>query len=90
MLKKLGLTVLLLLGHSAADAAVRDFTLHIDDGDLTITGAGGTTLSVWGYGETAGLLFTLPSTSGTWYPQVVYKKLRDNAPYATVYGKITF
>jgi FtsP/CotA-like multicopper oxidase with cupredoxin domain len=36
------------------------------------------------------ILFTLPSSSGTMYPQIVYKKLRDNATYATVYGKITY
>jgi FtsP/CotA-like multicopper oxidase with cupredoxin domain len=41
-------------------------------------------------GQRADLIVALPSTSGTWYPQVVYKKLRDNAAYATVYGKITF
>jgi len=60
MLKKLGFYALLLIGQHCilqtdAVAAVRDFTLHIDNGDLTITGAGGTTLSVWGYGQTAGL-----------------------------------
>lgn len=55
MLKKLGLYVLLLVAQNGAEAAVRNFTLHIDNGDLTITGAGGTTLSVWGYGESAGL-----------------------------------
>lgn len=36
------------------------------------------------------ILFTLPSASGTMYPQMTYKKLRDNATYATVYGRITY
>jgi FtsP/CotA-like multicopper oxidase with cupredoxin domain len=34
---------------------VRNFTLHVDNGNLNITGTGGAILSVWGYGETAGL-----------------------------------
>jgi FtsP/CotA-like multicopper oxidase with cupredoxin domain len=60
MLKKLGLYALLLIGQGGvlpteAAAAIRDFTLHIDGGDLTITGAGGATLPVWGYGSAAGL-----------------------------------
>jgi hypothetical protein len=68
MLKKLGLYALLLIGANGvlptdASAAARDFTLHIDDGDLTVTGAGGATLPVWGYGSTAGLP-TVPGPAG--------------------------
>lgn len=55
MIKKIGLYVLLLVAQNGAEAAVRNFTLHIDNGSLTITGSGGTALSVWGYGESAGL-----------------------------------
>jgi FtsP/CotA-like multicopper oxidase with cupredoxin domain len=55
MLKKLALFSLLLMGHTAAEAAARNFTLHIDNGTLTITGTGGTSLNVWGYGSTQGL-----------------------------------
>lgn len=36
------------------------------------------------------IVFTTPATSGAWHPQIVYKKLRDNAAYATTYGKLTF
>jgi FtsP/CotA-like multicopper oxidase with cupredoxin domain len=55
MLKKLFLYSLLLMGHTVAEAAARNFTLHIDNGTLNITGAGGTSLNVWGYGATQGL-----------------------------------
>lgn len=55
MIKKIGLYVLLLFAQNGAEAAMRNFTLHIDNGNLTITGTGGTTLSVWGYGANAGL-----------------------------------
>jgi hypothetical protein len=36
------------------------------------------------------LIVSLPTTTGTWYPQVTYKTLHNNSPYATVYGKVTF
>lgn len=43
-------------------------------------------------GQTFDIIFTTPSTAGTWYPQVAYKNLRNNATYAngTVYGRVTF
>ena len=41
-------------------------------------------------GQRYDILFTLPTTSSTWYPQVTYKKLRDGGAYATAYGRITF
>jgi FtsP/CotA-like multicopper oxidase with cupredoxin domain len=68
---------------------LKPFTVYIRDGRALPTPKTVTSLDI-SPGQRADLLFTLPSTSGTWYPQVVYKKLRDNAPYATVYGKITF
>jgi hypothetical protein len=46
MLKKLGLSVLLLSAQNGAEAAVRDFTLHIDNGNLTIADISGTTLLI--------------------------------------------
>jgi FtsP/CotA-like multicopper oxidase with cupredoxin domain len=152
MLKKLGLSVLLLIAQNGAEAAVRDFTLHIDNGTWTITDIGGregkntsapamtlaaakgkkaafrligmhsvnstfqikdsagnakpftvyirdgralpvpkvlTCLDI-SPGQRADLIVSLPTTTGTWYPQVTYKTLRNNSPYATVYGKVTF
>jgi manganese oxidase len=54
MLKKLALYTLLLMGHTAAEAAARSFDLHIDNGTLIITGTGGTSLNTWGYGAMEG------------------------------------
>ena len=34
--------------------------------------------------------YSLEPDAGTCYPQMTYKKLRDNAAYATTYGKLTF
>lgn len=64
MLKKLVLYALLSIGQSTAEAAVRNFTLHIDNGSLNITGSGGTSLAVWGYGAKAGLP-TIPAPTIT-------------------------
>jgi hypothetical protein len=36
------------------------------------------------------LITAVPSVSGTWYPQVVYKKLRDNAPTRPFTAKSLF
>ncbi|MDH5654854.1 MAG: multicopper oxidase domain-containing protein [Spirochaetia bacterium] len=43
-------------------------------------------------GQTFDVLLTLPSSSGTLYPQLTYKDLRNNMPYTngTVYTKVTF
>lgn len=54
MLKQLALYTVLLMGHTAAEAAARNFTLHINNGTLTITGTGGTSLATWGYGTVEG------------------------------------
>jgi FtsP/CotA-like multicopper oxidase with cupredoxin domain len=68
---------------------LKSFTVYIRDGRALPTPKTVTSLDI-SPGQRADVLFTLPSTSGTWYPQVVYKTLRDNSAYATVYGKITF
>lgn len=44
----------LLLAATAAQSAVRDYTLYITAGNLTINGAGGTTMSAWGYSDVSG------------------------------------
>jgi FtsP/CotA-like multicopper oxidase with cupredoxin domain len=41
-------------------------------------------------GQTADLMVTLPSTAGSWYPQVTYKNLRNGASYGTVYSRVNF
>lgn len=50
---KLFLWLLFVLPASVS-AAVRNYTLYIDSGSLTINGNGGATLSAWGYSETSG------------------------------------
>jgi FtsP/CotA-like multicopper oxidase with cupredoxin domain len=41
-------------------------------------------------GQRADIIFTTPSTSGTTYPRVEYKSLRNNALLSVVYGKVTY
>lgn len=41
-------------------------------------------------GQTADLMVTLPSSAGSWYPQVTYKNLRNGGSYATVYSRVNF
>ncbi len=41
-------------------------------------------------GQTADLMVTLPSSAGSWYPQVTYKSLRNGSAYATVYSRLNF
>jgi FtsP/CotA-like multicopper oxidase with cupredoxin domain len=43
-------------------------------------------------GQTADVLVTLPGISGTWYPQVTYKDLRNSAGFSngTVYSRLDF
>lgn len=77
-----------------ASGVAQAFTVFIRDGRALPVAKTVTSLEI-SPGQRADLITTLPSTSGTWYPQVTYKKLRANAdgsysPYATVYGKVTF
>lgn len=44
----------LLFTLSASEAAERNYTLYIEAGSLTINGAGGATLSAWGFSDIAG------------------------------------
>jgi FtsP/CotA-like multicopper oxidase with cupredoxin domain len=67
----------------------KPFTVYVEDGRALPTPRTTTSVDL-SPGQRADLIVTLPSTTGTWYPQVAYKKLRDNAAYATVYGKVTF
>jgi FtsP/CotA-like multicopper oxidase with cupredoxin domain len=67
----------------------KPFTVYVEDGRALPSPRTVTSVDI-SPGQRADLIVTLPGTSGTWYPQVTYKKLRDNAAYATVYGKVTF
>ncbi|WP_276205325.1 hypothetical protein [Methylocaldum sp. 14B] len=68
---------------------LKSFTIYVQDGRALPTPKTVTSVDI-SPGQRFDVLTTLPTTSGTWYPQVTYKRLRDNSPYATVYGKITF
>lgn len=68
---------------------LKPFVLYIRDGRKLPVAKTLTSIDI-SPGQRADVIATLPSTAGTWYPQVAYKKLRDNTPYATVYGKVTF
>jgi FtsP/CotA-like multicopper oxidase with cupredoxin domain len=65
------------------------FTVYVQDGRTLPAPLTVSSLDI-SPGARYDILFTLPSSSGTMYPRIVYKKLRDGAAYATVYGKITY
>jgi FtsP/CotA-like multicopper oxidase with cupredoxin domain len=67
----------------------KPFTVYIRDGRALPVPKVVTSLDI-SPGQRADLIVSLPTTTGTWYPQVTYKTLRNNSPYATVYGKMTF
>lgn len=69
----------------------KSFTIYTQDGRELPTPQTVTSLDVTP-GQRFDIIFTTPSTAGTWYPQITYKKLRDGAAYTngTVYGKVTF
>jgi FtsP/CotA-like multicopper oxidase with cupredoxin domain len=65
------------------------FTVYVQDGRAVPTPQTVTSLDM-SPGQRADIIFTTPATTGTWYPQMAYKKLRDGSAYATAYGKVTF
>lgn len=67
----------------------QNFTVHVQDGRKLPSAQTVSSVDITP-GQRFDILFTLPTSSGTWYPQVTYKKLRDGAAYATAYGRITF
>lgn len=72
-----------------AAGAAQSFTIYVQDGRAWPTPQSVTSVDL-SPGQRFDILFTLPTTTGTWYPQVTYKNLRNNGAYSTVYGKITF
>lgn len=67
----------------------KSFTVYVQDARSLPTPQTVTSLDI-SPGQRYDIIFTTPSTSGTWYPQMTYKKLRDSTTYATAYGKVTF
>lgn len=67
----------------------QSFTVYTRDARSVPTPQTVTSLDI-SPGQRADIIFTTPSTSGTLYPQMAYKRLRDGSTYATAYGKVTF
>ena len=69
----------------------KSFMVYTQDGRELSTPQTVTSLDVTP-GQRFDIIFTTPSTAGTWYPQVIYKDLRNNTAYTngTVYGRVTF
>ncbi len=69
----------------------KSFTVYTQDGRELTTPVTVTSLDI-SPGQRYDIIFTTPSTAGTWYPQIAYKGLRGGAlyPNGTVYGKVTF
>jgi FtsP/CotA-like multicopper oxidase with cupredoxin domain len=74
-----------------ASGRAQSFTLHNRDGFKLPSAQSVTRVDV-SPGQTADVLVTLPSSAGTWYPQVTFRNLRDGGAYANgvVYTKLTF
>lgn len=69
--------------------SAQSFKVYVQDGRKLPSVKTLTSLDVTP-GQRFDVIFTTPSTSGTWYPQFTFKKLRDNSAYSTAYGKVTF
>ena len=67
----------------------KSFTVYTEDGRELPSAQTVTSLDI-SPGQRYDIIFSTPSTTGTWYPQMTYKNLRDGTAYATAYGKVTF
>jgi len=74
-----------------ASGAAQSFTIYNDDGYALPSPITTTSIEVTP-GSTTDIMVTLPTTSGTWYPQISYKNLRNGGGYTngTVYNKLVF
>jgi len=74
-----------------ASGSSKAFTVHNKDGFKLASPQTVTKLDVTP-GQTADVLVTLPSSTGTWYPRVTYKNLRNGGAYTngTVYTRLNF
>lgn len=74
-----------------ASGNAKPFTVYTQDGRQLPAPETVTSLDI-SPGQRFDILFTTPSTAGTWYPQVTYKELRNGTAYpnGTVYGRVTF
>lgn len=69
--------------------SAKSFTVYTQDGRALATPQTMTSLDI-SPAQRFDIIFTTPSTAGTWYPQVTYKNVRNGTVYATTYGKVSF
>ncbi len=69
----------------------QSFTWHNTDGFALPSPRSVTSIDV-SPGQTKDVMITLPNSSGTWYPEVSYRDLRNNSTYSngTVYMQLDF
>ncbi len=67
----------------------KPFTVYVQDGRQYPTPETVETLDV-GPGQRFDVIFSTPGTTGAWYPQMEFKRLRDGSVYATAYGRVGF
>lgn len=74
-----------------AAGASKSFVVHNKDGYKLPSTQTLTQLDL-SPGQTADVMVTLPSTAGSWYPQVTFKNLRNGGAYSggTVYTRLNF
>jgi len=74
-----------------AGGSSKSFTVYNKDGFKLASPQTVTRLDI-SPGQTADVMVTLPSTTGTWYPRVTYKNLRNGGGYTngTVYTRLNF
>lgn len=81
-----------------AAGVLLDFTVYVQDGRAYTIPETVKTLDI-APAQRFDVIFTTPAGTGTVYPQITYKTLRDRIPYlngpanrsiATIYGKVTF
>jgi FtsP/CotA-like multicopper oxidase with cupredoxin domain len=74
---------------SRSGSTAHPFTVYMQDGRQLPSPRTVTSLDI-SSGQRFDVIFTTPSSSGSWYPQIQYKKLRDGSAYSTTYSKVTF
>ncbi|WP_455209736.1 multicopper oxidase domain-containing protein [Kaarinaea lacus] len=67
----------------------QQFTLHNLDGYALNTPSNTTEIEI-SPGQTKDIMITLPTTPGVLYPEVTYRRLRDDSAYSTVYTTLNF
>lgn len=72
-----------------SSGVAKSFTVYTEDGRVLPSAQTVTSLDI-SPGQRYDIIFTTPSTTGAWYPQMTYKNLRDGSAFATAYGKVTF